>query len=189
MERYARLISYILSPLFLVPFLLILVSVKFSTSASQLFMTLAIIIVASILPILATLGLFMKLGWISDWGISIRRERYVIDCIGLIFAAITLFTLQPLAASSVTYFLMFIFIELIVFSLITFFSKISAHTSSVTLFVFMLIVLFGKVFVISIFLIPLVIWSRVYLGRHTIFQALSGVFITLLIFSFFYRIF
>jgi len=72
-------------------------------------------------------------------------------------------------------------IGLTVLSLITIFWKISFHTSYATIFFIIFITIYGKWAIFSVVLIPVMVWARVELKRHTIAQALSGVMITSLI--------
>lgn len=67
-------------------------------------------------------------------------------------------------------------IALIMVMGITYFWKISLHSGMTTIFVLMLIYLYGieKIWP-SFFLIPLVFWSRIVLFRHTLAQLLGGI--------------
>ena len=72
-------------------------------------------------------------------------------------------------------------IVLVVLSIITIFWKISFHTSYVTIFSIVFVTIYGKWALFTIILIPLMIWARVELKRHTWAQTISGVIITGLI--------
>jgi len=67
--------------------------------------------------------------------------------------------------------------------IITLYRKISLHAAGITFFSFIIIVLFGRSFWPVLFLIPIVVWSRLYLLRHTKTQLVAGFFVTLIITS------
>ena len=69
-------------------------------------------------------------------------------------------------------------IGLPVVTLITLFWKISFHSSFVTMFSIVFLIIFGGWAVITILLIPLVGWARLRLKRHTPAQVFYGMALT-----------
>lgn len=83
--------------------------------------------------------------------------------------------LYLISAPSITTTLMFCyFTNTLAVLLISLFWKISIHSVGVTGPVAALIYVFGYVSLIFLILIPLVMWSRLYLRRHTFFQVIAG---------------
>jgi hypothetical protein len=62
-----------------------------------------------------------------------------------------------------------------VITLITLFWKISFHSSFITMFSIVFLIIFGGWAIFTILLVPLVGWARLRLGRHTIAQVLYGI--------------
>jgi membrane-associated phospholipid phosphatase len=65
-----------------------------------------------------------------------------------------------------------------IFAIITFFWKISIHTSWMTFGVITFFILFGKWMLLLILLIPAIGWARVKTKRHTVIQVVLGAGIT-----------
>lgn len=78
---------------------------------------------------------------------------------------------------------------LMIFSLISYFWKISHHMEGVTTFALGMIYLFGWLASWLILLIPIVAWSRLRLNRHTPRQILAGITFPLIIVAPIYWIF
>ncbi|MCE5213779.1 MAG: PAP2 family protein [Methanobacterium sp.] len=80
-----------------------------------------------------------------------------------------------ISAPPITTILMFCyFSNTLVVLIISLFWKISIHSVGVAGPVAALIYVFGYVGLIALILIPLVMWSRLYLRRHTLFQVIVG---------------
>lgn len=83
--------------------------------------------------------------------------------------------LYLISAPPITTILMFCyFSNTLAVLLISLFWKISIHSVGVAGPVAALIYVFGYVGLISLILIPLVMWSRLYLRRHTLLQVIAG---------------
>ena len=60
--------------------------------------------------------------------------------------------------------------------------KISAHAASMAVFVTLLVRLFGLPLLPSTVGIPLMVWSRVRLQRHTLMQTIAGSLLGIIVF-------
>jgi len=66
-------------------------------------------------------------------------------------------------------------------SIISYFWKISMHSSGVTMLVMMFLLVFGTSMWPLILLIPLVWWARIVLKRHNIWQLVAGCILSIII--------
>jgi membrane-associated phospholipid phosphatase len=73
--------------------------------------------------------------------------------------------------------------ETLLLFLITLFWQISIHTATTAGLVTFAVLAIGGGAVMFLLLVPLVMWARIYLGRHTLAQAVGGVCLGCLIFS------
>jgi len=136
-----------------------------------------------------------KLGWISDIDLTERKERpafLVVFVASLLILSVTLYVIRVPQK-----FFVYAFSGLImttIASIITLYWKISFHTAITSSVITAILVLGGLRFWPFIVLIPVIGWSRVLLGKHSVYQvtggALLAVFITYAVFYLFgYRLF
>jgi membrane-associated phospholipid phosphatase len=136
---------------------------------------LAAIAFTALLPYMTVLLLY-KARKISNLQIPKRKERLLpllIINICIVIGFFVLIYTQPekLLLSVYTIYLL----ALPVISIITLFWKISFHTSYITLFSIVFLIVLGKWAILTIPLIPLVGWSRIKLKKHTLSQVLGGI--------------
>ncbi|MBM3699367.1 MAG: hypothetical protein FJW68_00410 [Actinobacteria bacterium] len=120
--------------------------------------------------------LLYKTGRISDLQIPKRKERLLpllIINICVISGFLVLLFLKSSALLKTVY--LIYLLGLPVISIITVFYKISFHSSYITMFSLIYLMVFGKWAIATLLLIPLVSWSRVKLRRHTTGQVLLGI--------------
>lgn len=119
---------------------------------------------------------FYRAGRISDIYMPKRRERLIpllIVNISVIAGFIILMFLQSSVILKTVYMIYLLGLPLI--SIVTVFYKISFHSSYITMFSVIYLVLFGKWAMPLLLLVPLVGWARITLKRHTLGQVLSGI--------------
>ena len=184
MYRLARTISAILSPLLFIPLLLLFKPEETVSTSTQFATAISIIFGLGVLP--GILGLtFLKLTHrVSDWDIPIRKERpafnfWVLFCNVLLIVGLnwgSFYQLTRLAEIILVWFALF--------TLITFYWKISAHSAGVTLFSLIVFrsmpgfLLWGGLLIVSVG------WARIYLGKHTLAQIVGGAILSSLIYIF-----
>lgn len=178
----------------LVPFnpallgLTILIVAVFRSSMSGVERTawlLAILVLDGVMPLSFYLY-FIKKGYVFDDTLDntkVLQNRVTIFLIILVTIALQFLIVVTGPKFSP---IMFVFSgALIAISLtliITYFWKISLHTGMATLFVCMIIYLFGLVKAWPVvFVLPLVFWARLVLSRHNIWQLLAGCLFALLV--------
>jgi hypothetical protein len=116
---------------------------------------------------------------ISDLQMPKRKERYIplmIINLSVITGFCVLLFSSPAKLLLTVYSIYLLCLPVI--SIITFFWKISFHSSYITLFSIIYLIVFGKWAVFTLVLIPLVGWSRIKLKKHTLAQVLVGVVVT-----------
>jgi len=135
--------------------------------------TLICLIFAALIPIITSLILIKKMK--TDIDITDRTKRTFPLLFAVLSYIIGFFILYAVGAPSLTTVLMLIYFSNTLFILfITLSWKISIHAMGVAGPTVALIYLFGYKGVIFGLIIPLVIWSRVKLNKHTIAQVLAG---------------
>ena len=177
--RLAELLSKVLDPTWLL--LPILVLVVYAATGSWLealkWAGLAGSIV--VLPLLALIHRRVRAGVFADSQVSVREQRHILYIVGAVCTTIycvAVYTLDGPVELKAT--LMALFVAGLVAMGINYsLSKISIHTGGVAGLVTVLIVLFGRSALPVLLLVPLVAWSRVALGRHTIRQVISGALV------------
>jgi membrane-associated phospholipid phosphatase len=117
--------------------------------------------------------------WIKNQNIEIdmpRKEDRFYPLLWIILSyLIGVVLLYVISAPSIATVLMFCyFSNTIVVLLISLFWKISIHAVGVAGPLAALIYVFGYTGLIFTLLVPLVIWSRLYLKRHTLYQVIAG---------------
>ncbi|MCE5330257.1 hypothetical protein LLG07_08015 [bacterium] len=180
-NKFAKVISYIFDGSYIsIPMYLIINIFMLKTAKEVALWTSLCILFASIVPFMFVVLLYKK-GIINDLHVPRREDR-----------------LKPLVVSNMSYligyFIFYIFkapvylraifftsfITTFILTIITYFWKISFHTSWITFTSITYYVLFGKWMLFLLMFVPLVAWARVKIKRHTIAQVMAGSFLTLI---------
>lgn len=120
------------------------------------------------------LGVFMKLGLISDVDVTNVKQRRLFFVLVLLAHTLS-FALLVMYGSKESFELrgMGLAVE-VVGTIITFFWKISGHLAVTSFLTGALIILLGWQWAWMLLLLPIIAWSRVVLKRHTVMQTLAG---------------
>jgi membrane-associated phospholipid phosphatase len=177
--KIARWVSDYLSPPVLVAASLIMVAVFAGTAL--VWVSIGVFMVLAIgLPTLYVFWL-VKRKMVSDFHIPIRRQRIRPMIFMLGSSLVSVFFLSLLHPPR---FLMMLALaamaQLSVIFLITLKWKISGHTAAVSTFSALCWFLFGSLAGFVFILVPIVIWARLRLKRHTPMQTLAGTVLGLL---------
>ncbi len=174
LHKIAQTISTLFSPLTFIPLILFwkLDEVHLSSSAFQ--KTLLILFGFGILPTVGSLILLKRMGRISDWGIDKREQRLQFGLIAYFFMAVTLLILWRVESGEILKLISLLLAGGLIFTLITLFWKISAHTTAATLFSLFLLDQPSLFLLAGVPLAVAVAWSRIYLKRHTLAQVVAG---------------
>ncbi len=139
------------------------------------------------------LGIYLilkKLGKVTDYEFTNRKEREpffvaLTLLFGLSYFVISRYQIYPLSTV-----LLCLFLVTTILTLVTFVWKMSGHMTYSTLLFCTLIFLFPNlVFVLLFIFTPLIAWSRIELGKHTLLQVIFGTFVTLSISILIYWVF
>lgn len=105
-----------------------------------------------------------------------RRPAMLIGCLSLFVSLLISINMQPV----LTPVIMRLLIVLIAVTAITFYWKISFHTTGFTIGVMMLVQYVDFRLFVLIYLSPLLYWARIALKKHTFEQLILGSFVSVL---------
>jgi membrane-associated phospholipid phosphatase len=181
----ARIFSTICNPFVTALFLFVIIAHEKATSTSSFWVLLfTSTIFTSIGPMFYVLWLYAT-DRIADLDMSVRSEREKVFGIFVVFyalgTAVLWFVHAPalMTASMAGY-----TAASLITQYITRYWKISTHAIGITAPLVVLIYLYGEEPLPFLVLIPLVGWSRVWLGAHTVAQVVAGASVL-----FFFRVF
>ncbi|OQA51782.1 MAG: PAP2 superfamily protein [candidate division WS2 bacterium ADurb.Bin280] len=194
-HNLAEIISWAFFPPLVATVFFVFLTFWYSSDLSEGFSWLVTVSPFLIFVPLIFFAVSYKLGWVSDIDLTERKERplfLVVFVSSLLVLSLTLYFLKVPEK-----FFVYAFSGLImtaIASIITLYWKISFHTAITGSVVMAILILGGLRFWPLILLAPIVGWSRVILGKHSVWQVTGGTllsfFVTYLIFHFFnYRFF
>ncbi len=183
-KRFAVLISAITyAPIISIP-VFALINFFFLNLYEFIIVTSICAIFAGILPIILVM-LFLKArknGKEVDIDIPVRAERnhpLILVILSYIIGTVILFAID---APLITTTLMFCyFSNTLILFFINLYWKISIHAMGVSGPSIALIYVFGSPGIIFSLIIPLVMWSRIYLNKHTVSQVIIGTILGLVL--------
>lgn len=176
---FAKFISTIFHPAILILFLPFLVIYRQTGSSIY---AIKWQIFSSIFVFLGGFLLYLgeKMGVFSDEEISKRTER------GKFYGIISSITILYIAIVIVFKGLLFVpviialgvLLGVLIFSLVNHVFKISIHSGVASAFVMTVSLLYGtNAFLAAIWILPVVVWARLVLKKHTFIEALSGALV------------
>lgn len=173
MYRLAQLISLLSNPLivlFPVPFLLIYrVNGDIAAASQWTFITFIFVLLVAIYILLN-----VEWGKFSDFDVSKREQRPVLFHFSGIIVIFYTLSLLVLNGPRVLYITVFgIILGVILLSFINQYIKASIHLATLTS-VLVMVIIFYKVSLLSLFLIPIVAWSRIKINRHSLMETITG---------------
>lgn len=176
--RTAGIISVILDPLVEAPLLLAILFLTKSTSPAWL---LALVVLIDTLVPVAFWAYGLKKGFISDWETSVRQERHNLNLLCLLVTTANVFIFYLFNDLFLLKVFLVFMILMVVYTLITFFWKISGHMTANTAFYLALNFFFDWRYWWLVFLLPMVAWARLVRNRHDVWQLLGGVILSSLV--------
>jgi membrane-associated phospholipid phosphatase len=180
--KFAKLISAITHPPLIAIPTFILINISLLGLNDFIFVNIICLIFAAILPIFTSLILIKKMK--TDIDITDRTKRTLPLFFAVCSYLIGFFVLYIIDAPAITTALMLIYSSnTLIILLINLSWKISIHAMGVAGPTAALIYLFGLPGVIFGLTIPMVMWSRVVLRKHSILQVLAGSVLGLIITS------
>jgi|WetSurMetagenome_2_1015567.scaffolds.fasta_scaffold194901_2 hypothetical protein len=178
-EKIARLVSDYFCPPVMATASLLVVAIFAGTSV--IWGSICVFLLIGIaLPTVYVFWLVKK-KVVSDFHIPIRSQRIRPMIFMLVTSAIAVYLLILLHTPRFVLILSLAAVgQLIIIFVITLKWKISGHTAAVSTFSALCWLLYGSLAGFVFFLIPIVIWSRLRLQRHTPLQTLAGTVLGLL---------
>ena len=183
---FAQIISYLSNPLVIVlPTAYALVYKTTGNATNALWWAVFSCFFGAIIAGFVIYG--VRRGFFNDFDVSERRLRKPLFIVAAIVAAIYfIFVLllngPKILLISVVGVLLGIFADSIINSRV----KASIHVATFTAFVISLSVLYGGLYIYTLFLIPVVAWSRIMIKRHTIRETIAGALLGVIILAIMY---
>ncbi len=176
MNKLARIISYVFDGSFIsIPILLIICLIVVDNKIEAVGWAFMCLLFGVVIPYLYICFLY-KRKEINDIHIPRKEDRMkplIVSCVSYIICFIVLYVLNgPLFLKSI--FAVSV-VSTIILTIITYFWKISLHTSWITFVVITFNILFGRWMLLMIPLIPVIAWARVRIKEHTVNQVVLGV--------------
>ncbi len=181
LHRFASLLSWVISPVVVAPAAYCIVASGFKSDPSRWDYLIVLFLASTIVPMLLIYGL-KKIGKVSDYNITFREQRFLplLVMIGVNFLGYEL--MQQLDAPRIfTGILLFNAVNTVLILLITLQWKISIHLLSLTSSIALVYLQFGDVAIWYFLLVPVLMWSRIYLKAHTFMQTLVGSLVGFLV--------
>lgn len=177
-DKLAKIISQITQPPLIIGVFLTFLVFYYAPDTTTGFIWF--LIAGGLIGLVPTVFTFIavKLGWISDVLLPERKDRIGPFLVAALGTAITLISFYKMdVPTEILVFLMALILVLMVVLLITTFWKISVHAATITVVTVSINVLTDCQYWYLLFLIPIVMWARVYRKRHTVAQVIAGAFI------------
>jgi len=135
---------------------------------------LVLFLASTIVPMLLIYGL-KKIGRVSDYNITFREQRFLPLLVMVGVNALGYEVMLQLDPPRIfTGILLFNAVNTVLILLITLQWKISIHLLTLTSSVALLFIQFGSPVLWLLLLVPVLMWSRIYLKAHTFMQTLIG---------------
>jgi len=181
-KRIANLTSNILNPFLVSIILILLLSLKSTSSVLDAVKWLLISIAVSILPVFGVIIYLVRSQKVENVFINVRKQRTKLYLLASVCAGVGCISL-PYLEAPLTLIATFVagLSAVVVFMCINFLWKISLHTALITASVAILIILYGSIAAITVVLVPLIAWARIELKQHSLAQAAAGALLATLV--------
>lgn len=174
LKRFAQFISTVLNPITLLsPVAYFLVLRQTGNRELAFFWEIVSFIFILVVSVFILIGVEEKI--FSDFDISKRRQRPLLFTFAIGLSAIYIVFLYFLKAPSVLFIVAFtLILGLIIFEAVNRITKASIHVGTVSAFATSVSLVYGGLFYLTLFLIPLVAWARIKTHNHTKKQTIIG---------------
>ncbi|ACF45884.1 MAG: hypothetical protein OQK66_04025 [Prosthecochloris sp.] len=182
LHRFASLISWVVSPVVVAPAAyLLIILYGFQEDPSRGDYLLVLFLASTFVPMMLIYGL-KKIGRVSDYNITFREQRFLPLLVMVGVNALGYEVMTQLDAPRIfTGILLFNAVNTVLILLITLQWKISIHLLTLTASIALLFLQFGAVALWLLFLVPILMWSRIKLKAHSFMQTFVGGLIGFLI--------
>jgi len=175
LHRFANFISWVISPILVAPAAYCaIVMLGYGDDVNSISYLMVLFFSSTIAPIFLISGL-KKIGKISDYNITFREQRFLPLLVLVAVNAVGYEFMKHLYPPRIlTGILLFNAVNMIFILLITLQWKISIHLFTFSSSVALLFMQFGPVALSLLTLVPLLMWSRIFLKAHNFMQTLVG---------------
>ena len=176
-SQFAKFISFVFNPLFILIFLpYVLVYQSTGDQASSFWWTGYTFIFLLAIAIFIYRGIRKKI--FTDWDVSRRDQRPYLFSFFLILGLVYLLGLLIFQAPRILFVVIIgMLAGVITVNLINKKIKASMHVATLTALVSGIVLRFGGYYLMLLFLIPLVGWSRIKVKRHSVSEVVMGAVI------------
>lgn len=177
MRKFAWLITRTFDPVFEIP-LAVGMSVWFLADPSMRLQTLLLIFLFYVLAPAIYFVVRIRKGKVSDWDITKKEERKAIYQFSIASHLLGILAVFLLGQIFLVKLLMVLWVVSVVFMVVNIYWKISVHAGVNAFLMVLLNNFYGwKIFGWLMVVLLLVLWSRVYLRKHTITQVMAGALV------------
>lgn len=180
-QKAAEWLSIILGPHLWLPLIFFAFLFKTGLTYNQILILLPASFIFQIFIPLGYIFIALKLKKIDTWDLKKRQERYFFFAVYLSSLAILLILTLIFGSKLLVELNLMALVLLLIITVITFFWKISMHTSLATTGAILLNFLFNWQLLFLYLLIPVVAWSRYKLKRHTLAQLIAGILASMIV--------
>ena len=188
MNKFAKIVSYIFDGSFIsIPIFLLICLIVVDNKLEAVGWAFLCLLFGVVIPYLYISFLYKKKE-IDSMHIPQKENRIkplLLTCASYIVCFIILYVLDgPIFLKSI---FAISIVSTIILTIITYFWKISLHTSWITFIVITFNILFGRWMLLMIPLIPVIGWARVRTKEHTVNQVIFGIGISTITTFFIYH--
>ena len=178
LHRFANAISWVISPIVVAPAVYFaVVMLGYGNDMKSISYLMVLFFSSTFAPVLLISGL-KKVGKISDYNIPYREQRFLPLLVLIAVNALGYEFMKQLHPPRIlTGILLFNAVNTVFILLITLQWKISIHLFTLSSSVGLLFMQFGVVSLWLLLLIPLLMWSRIFLKAHNFMQTLVGAMV------------
>ena len=174
-RRIAALTSNILNPFLVSLVIILLLSFESASGTLDAVKWALILIVISILPVFLTTIYLVRKGRLDGIFTAARQQRtgiYLLSgfCAAVGYVILLLFEAPLMLRAAFATGLS----GMVIFTVINLWWKISLHTAMVTALVTVLVILYGRIAIAGVVLVPLTAWVRIELKQHSLAQVVAG---------------
>ena len=175
MKLFAKIISFIFEPFFLLPVIVILAAVRSGMTGNSFLIFLAVLVFGFFLPPTILRYWAVKTKRITNWDISDRKQRVGAFIFLFLFLIVDYVLLLFFSNAELLKLMQFYLFSFVFFYGVTLFWKISGHLIY-TVINFGILYAWYPQTLWLFFCVPLLLaWSRVVLKRHTLAQTIGGI--------------
>jgi len=188
LNKFAKIVSYIFDGSFIsIPIFLLICLIVVDNKLEAVGWAFLCLLFGVVIPYLYISFLYKKKE-IDSMHIPQKENRIkplLLTCASYIVCFIILYVLDgPIFLKSI---FAISIVSTIILTIITYFWKISLHTSWITFIVITFNILFGRWMLLMIPLIPVIGWARVRIKEHTVNQVIFGIGISTITTFFIYH--